>query len=372
MSRDKHVLITYDVPGWCWHRRAIALQKYAPKNVQVTVQRGTPKLARNTQALKSYDAILWQEWWSAPTCAYALVANEGALYPYPHVKDSWYLPRKTASKAKNLAVAERLLPKVRGIICVNPNLIQDCRAFNSNTYSCFPGIDPELWLQSTRIPILKPREGEKYRIGWCGKPSTPNKWSPKGYQEVLIPLMAHLRDQAPHIASRIEWSTITRDSTNAFSQEDMDRWYRTLDLFLCTSCSEGTPNTVLEAMACYVPVISTRVGLISFLRHANREKIEDPEDEISRYGICEVPNWTSKEECSTTIDHMFRSIAFYIGMKSEDLHCDSIDKSSPKWEALHLDPKAAYVTVTEDFNWNILAPIWFEALLDENFTSSNI
>ena len=35
-----------------------------------------------------------------------------------------------------------------------------------------------------------------------------------------------------------------------------------IDVYVCTSKNEGTPNPVLEAMACRVPVISTDVGVI--------------------------------------------------------------------------------------------------------------
>ncbi len=42
--------------------------------------------------------------------------------------------------------------------------------------------------------------------------------------------------------------------------EDMRSLYQSADIFLLTSEYEGTPNVVLEAMACAVPAVSTRVG----------------------------------------------------------------------------------------------------------------
>jgi glycosyltransferase involved in cell wall biosynthesis len=41
---------------------------------------------------------------------------------------------------------------------------------------------------------------------------------------------------------------------------DINEFYQTLDVYLITSRQEGGPKAVLEAMACGVPVISSRVG----------------------------------------------------------------------------------------------------------------
>ena len=47
-----------------------------------------------------------------------------------------------------------------------------------------------------------------------------------------------------------------------FPFSSMPDFYRSLDLYICASDNEGTPNTVLEAMATGVAVISTDVGIV--------------------------------------------------------------------------------------------------------------
>lgn len=42
----------------------------------------------------------------------------------------------------------------------------------------------------------------------------------------------------------------------------MPQFYSKIDCYICASLHEGTPNPVLEAMACGVPVITTNVGVV--------------------------------------------------------------------------------------------------------------
>jgi hypothetical protein len=44
------------------------------------------------------------------------------------------------------------------------------------------------------------------------------------------------------------------------NREEMLDFYRSLDVYVCASRSEGTPNPCLEAAACGLPVVTTRVG----------------------------------------------------------------------------------------------------------------
>ena len=50
-----------------------------------------------------------------------------------------------------------------------------------------------------------------------------------------------------------------------FIKKELPDFYSSLDVYLTTSRIEGGPCTVLEAMACEVPVVATRVGIVPYV-----------------------------------------------------------------------------------------------------------
>lgn len=95
-------------------------------------------------------------------------------------------------------------------------------------------------------------------IGWAGN----SKWASelpdiKGFHSILLPAIDMLRRRGVHVETRFA------DRQAGFiAHGDMPAYYNSLDLYVCPSAIEGTPNPVLEAMACGVPVISTDVGIV--------------------------------------------------------------------------------------------------------------
>lgn len=116
------------------------------------------------------------------------------------------------------------------------------------------------------LDLFVPRHLERFRdmgerpivIGWAGN----SKWASelpdiKGFHSILLPAVELLRQQGVRVETRFA------DRQAGFiAHADMPAYYNSLDLYVCPSAIEGTPNPVLEAMACGVPVISTDVGIV--------------------------------------------------------------------------------------------------------------
>lgn len=95
-------------------------------------------------------------------------------------------------------------------------------------------------------------------IGWVGN----SKWAGeledfKGVHSILKPAIERLQSEGIAVTS------LFADRQERFIPHDqMPEYYSKIDLYVCTSKIEGTPNPVLEAMACGVPVVSTDVGIV--------------------------------------------------------------------------------------------------------------
>jgi glycosyltransferase involved in cell wall biosynthesis len=95
-------------------------------------------------------------------------------------------------------------------------------------------------------------------VGWAGN----SKWGKvgkdsKGLHSVIKPVLKSMRKKGfkltEHFADR---------NVQFIPLEKMKDYYNEIDVYICASDIEGTPNPVLEAMACGVPIISTDVGIV--------------------------------------------------------------------------------------------------------------
>ena len=96
-------------------------------------------------------------------------------------------------------------------------------------------------------------------VGWVGN----SKWGaaagrdPKGLKSILIPAIDRLKAEGADIVGHFADVCEKRRS-----RAEMVQYYSEIDVLVCASEHEGTPNPALEAFACGVPMVSTDVGII--------------------------------------------------------------------------------------------------------------
>jgi glycosyltransferase involved in cell wall biosynthesis len=131
---------------------------------------------------------------------------------------------------------------------------------------CYP--DPIMIVDDgVDLDFFKPRNLERLGdtnrpliLGWTGN----SRWGMsvdgidhKGFHSIIKVALEDLQAEGVPVDGYF----IDRE-VNRLPFDKMPDYYNSIDIYLCASDIEGTPNTVLEAMACGVPVISTNVGIV--------------------------------------------------------------------------------------------------------------
>ncbi len=248
-TRPYRVLAAYDVDGWCQHRAALGIAKFAPDGVTVIpCSHGTYRkfLGRDIDAL--YHLYFYSVRNRDEGCrVVASVASHAWMYPKLNMQDYRTFG---VNPARNSRSAAGIAPIPHGLTTRNRALETFMLQYNKNTRYIPPGVDATLF-----TPGTPKQEGGKLKVGWCGQLGGPTNF--KGHAEIVKPLMESLGSE------RFEWSINTNNVYSANSFDDMVEWYKTLDVFLSTASADGTPNPPFEAAASGVPVIATDVGALT-------------------------------------------------------------------------------------------------------------
>jgi glycosyltransferase involved in cell wall biosynthesis len=152
-----------------------------------------------------------------------------------------------ARRAPGLATLEEF---ARTVFVNNRLLLEEFGpALERPVYYTPNGVDTELFQPAAAPRPAVPLLGT-LRVGWAGS-LTNHGAEHRGVHEFIAPAVAAVAGAELFLAGREEkWR----------NQGEMLDFYRSLDVYVCASRSEGTPNPCLEAAACGVPVITTRVG----------------------------------------------------------------------------------------------------------------
>lgn len=173
---------------------------------------------------------------------------------------------KLENSAVRRAVIRRAFAASGAVICNSGEMAAFAQAhYGAPAARCqvvYNGVDAERF-----APCSVPKKGG-LRIGTVGRIERQKNL------DLFFDTAAKLLDIRPEarfflvgegsLRSRFEASVRERGIGEAVeflgTRDDVPGFLRTLDQFWLTSDWEGTPNVVLEAMACGLPVVATRVG----------------------------------------------------------------------------------------------------------------
>lgn len=273
------ILCIADVPRWIFERHVHTLQRMLADEFMIELAyRGEP------YSESMYDLVYPLE--------YNLVAPDRIHAPWKYVTAlrshlSWDdLPPRILARylsrwyQRTHVVSERLH---RLFAPVLPGVVTLTHGFDGD-----------------RFPLVRRERaaGEPLRVGWAGNRASPAK----GFDTLIAPLAT---------CTGVELIVCGYGGRH-LSVDDMPTFYAEVDVYVCSSSSEGNNNALLEAAASGCAIVTTDVGTVpEYLRHEESALIVPPEAEAIRTAVerCRddkplrqrlgraanasvVPNWT--------------------------------------------------------------------------------
>ncbi len=236
------VLCLVDRPNWAHDRKTDALTRELRGAYEI-VKRYQSDISAND--LERADCVLLYYWLQAERLSplrEVLRQLRGRLV----IGICSHFELDGAWRAPGLAILEEL---AHTVFVNNRLLLKEFGPALSRPVHYTPnGVDTELFR-----PAAAPRPTatlRTLRVGWAGS-LTNHGAEHRGVHEFIAPAVAAVAGAELCLAVREEkWG----------NQEEMLEFYQSLDVYVCASRSEGTPNPCLEAAACGLPVITTCVG----------------------------------------------------------------------------------------------------------------
>jgi len=240
------LLITYDLEGWAYHGRALALARHAPADFRVRVAHLNTAGRDPSDHAAIRESVLGD---SAPDLIFVLCYHQ-AKGMRRAIQDRGWHTRLIASWNNGWPSREADFRKVfahADAVLINNREYWEQSGRPAGSVPIANGVD----LKTFRLS--RPVESRKPRVIWCGSEYHRQL---KGYDDLVVPLFSRLREEG------IDCEALLVDSQRADkkSPQEMAAWYNAATVLVVASETEGTPNPALEAAACGCTLVSTRVG----------------------------------------------------------------------------------------------------------------
>jgi len=143
----------------------------------------------------------------------------------------------------------KLLKQFDGLSVNNSHLLKAYKPFFSDIHYTPNGVDTDFFFPQKKDNI------DEIIFGWVGNRDRKEK----NFKSILQPLRSKFKKH-PKIKIKIVAPYKKYKQNKLLTKIEMRSYYRFIHFLLITSTTEGTPNPGLEAMACGIPVLTTRVG----------------------------------------------------------------------------------------------------------------
>jgi len=228
-----HARLLFDVAGWAYYWRAMALTKYAPPDFKVESGSNYGKAFKQSK----HDLVLQLAY---SYCKDLRHHMDNAGYTFPLIS-SYNVGWGYANDWLNGVI------KYSDQTIINSYDMWDKAGRLPKTKHISNGVDREIFQMKRPINI------RPIKVLWCGSKCHRKT---KNYDSILVPLSNMLK----RFKIPFEFKLVDSMSPTRWNQSQMSYWFNTGSIYVVASNTEGTPNPALEAASCGCTIVSTRVG----------------------------------------------------------------------------------------------------------------
>lgn len=286
--RRSKMLLLVDVNNWSFHRIALQLQRYLNDRYDVRIEyyyeflckfvhNGTPRAGYALPPFERVDLdqfdIVVCFWYGQAhrvfDCFPARTKKVVCVYDYIywpkdvhtavpiHREHLWESVRRSTHVMYACpAIKERLLQMFG-------------TGLEAKLFPCIDGVDTEHFKHSD----TQQRKHKRLHIGWCGNSRLHG--DTKG-----LHMIEQVARECPDWLELVVADGSSVKTNRSYTQ--MPAFYDQIDVYVCLSTAEGTPNPVLEALACGKHVVSTDVGVVPLLPPESVTVVERSVDSLRR------------------------------------------------------------------------------------------
>ena len=233
MSKPR-ILLMPDLKGWAQDGKANGIIKYASDKYDFTKMylADIKKIKYN-----DWDLILLFPWF-----AYNQL-------PQPIKREKMIAGVSSHRQLENVPDAKKILnERFAALAPVSWLLDGELKNEHPSVFYCPNGVDTEVF-----VDYGKRSYTDAPTFGWVGK----ERWEGKNYKSIIERAIGEVYKTK---FKSILVNDMQQKKIPLFPAKKMVDYYNSIDVIMCASKSEGTPNPVLEGAACGTMVLSVQVG----------------------------------------------------------------------------------------------------------------